>query len=202
MTKYEEHYPDFNVMNEEEHWDPHTQKIVGKRIETQSFYPFKYLTKQESNTLAGLCSILVDDERHPVIAFVVHHFDSMLKSNIGESQRKIGIPQQSFLIRDGLALLNQVCIQLYGSSFDALKKETKKEIVNDWMQGNPILQSEQNSIPVKKFMKKISSEATAAYYSHPTIWSEIGYAGPAYPRGYVRTEKGLTDPWEAKKDGK
>ena len=45
---------------------------------------------------------------YPVIAFVVHHFDSTLKSNIGESQRKIGIPPQSFLIRDGLALFDQV----------------------------------------------------------------------------------------------
>ena len=48
-------------MNGEEHWDPHTQKIVGKRIETQSFYPIQYFTKQEANTLSALCSLLLDD---------------------------------------------------------------------------------------------------------------------------------------------
>ncbi|WP_369127188.1 hypothetical protein [Paenibacillus antri] len=36
-----------------------------------------------------------------------------------------------------------------------------------------------------------------AYYSHPAVWSEIGYGGPAYPRGYVRTQLGQLDPWEA-----
>ncbi|TGV05575.1 gluconate 2-dehydrogenase subunit 3 family protein, partial [Mesorhizobium sp. M00.F.Ca.ET.186.01.1.1] len=28
-----------------------------------------------------------------------------------------------------------------------------------------------------------------------------GSGGPAYPRGYVQEEKGLTDPWEAKANG-
>ncbi len=36
-----------------------------------------------------------------------------------------------------------------------------------------------------------------AYYSHLVAWSEIGYGGPAYPRGYVRTQMGQLDPWEA-----
>ena len=82
-----------------------------------------------------------------------------------------------------------------------IRKRKKKEIVNDWMQGNPSY-NPINCIPVKDFMQKILSEAMSAYYSHPTIWSDIGYAGPAYPRGYVRSEIGLTDPWEAKRDGK
>jgi hypothetical protein len=26
----------------------------------------------------------------------------------------------------------------------------------------------------------------AAFYSHPWAWNEIGFGGPAYPRGYMR----------------
>jgi hypothetical protein len=55
-------------------------------------------------------------------------------------------------------------------------------------------------IPAKELFYKLLTESVAAYYSHPTVWSEIGYAGPAYPRGYVRTEWGITDPWEAKRE--
>ncbi|MEH7238717.1 gluconate 2-dehydrogenase subunit 3 family protein [Bacillus sp. JJ1562] len=200
MTEYQVHYPDFNVMDEEKHWDSHTQEIVGKRIQTQSFYPLQYLTKQEANTLTQLCSILLDDDRDSVIAFVVHHFDSTLQASIGESQRKVGVPKQSVLIRDGLALLDQVCKKQYGSLFDLLTDGTKKDVVSDLLQEKIHLKSNLKTIPVKDFMEKITSETTAAYYSHPTIWSEIGYAGPAYPRGYVRSELGLTDPWEAKKN--
>jgi hypothetical protein len=202
MTEYQIHYPDFNVMDEKNQWDPHTQKIVSKRMKIQTLYPFQYLTKQEANTLTQLCSILLGDDRYPVISYVVYHFDSTLKAGIGESQRKVSVPKQSILIRDGLALLNRVCIDMYGSSFDELKEETKKEVVCELILGNLSLQTSQKSIPVKDFMQKILNEATAAYYSHPIIWSEIGYAGPAYPRGYVRTEFRLTDPWEAKKNDK
>lgn len=201
MSKDQIHYPNFNVMDEEKQWDSHTRKIVSKRTETQSFFPLQYLTKQESNTLFQLCAILLDDVRESIISFVVHQFDSTLTASIGESQRKASVPKQSILLRDGLGLLEKACTQVYGSSFEVLQEETKKEIVSNLMQGNFTLQSGQINIPVKDFIQKISSEATAAYYSHPTIWSEIGYAGPAYPRGYVRTELGLTDPWEAKRDG-
>ncbi|MDQ3989832.1 MAG: gluconate 2-dehydrogenase subunit 3 family protein, partial [Actinomycetota bacterium] len=28
--------------------------------------------------------------------------------------------------------------------------------------------------------------ALAAFYSHPWVWNEIGFGGPAYPRGFMR----------------
>lgn len=200
MAKYQVHYSNFNVMNEEEHWDPHTKKIVSKRLDTQTFYPLQYLTEQQSKTLTELCAILLGDNRQPIIAFVIHHFDSTLKASIGESQRKIGVPKQATLICDGIDLLDRECIQQYGNPFDGLEEDMKNKVVSDLMGERISLNSEQINIPVKDFVQKISSEATSAYYSHPTIWSEIGYAGPAYPRGYVRSELGLTDPWEAKRN--
>ena len=42
----------------------------------------------------------------------------------------------------------------------------------------------------------------AAFYSHPWAWNEIGFGGPAYPRGYVRlgsaTRDGERRRWEAR----
>lgn len=35
-----------------------------------------------------------------------------------------------------------------------------------------------------------------AYYAHPYAWDEIGFGGPAYPRGYMRLEGGRPEPWE------
>ena len=34
------------------------------------------------------------------------------------------------------------------------------------------------------------------YYSHPWAWDEIGFGGPAYPRAYMRLERGEPEPWE------
>ena len=36
-----------------------------------------------------------------------------------------------------------------------------------------------------------------AFYSHPWAWNEIGFGGPAYPRGYVRLGAGQREHWEA-----
>jgi hypothetical protein len=43
--------------------------------------------------------------------------------------------------------------------------------------------------------------ALAAFYSHPWAWNEIGFGGPAYPRGYARfgsphLEGGDREAWE------
>jgi hypothetical protein len=35
------------------------------------------------------------------------------------------------------------------------------------------------------------------YYAHPSAWSEIGFGGPASPRGYLRLGTNRRDSWEA-----
>lgn len=39
---------------------------------------------------------------------------------------------------------------------------------------------------------------TSIYYAHPTAWNEIGFGGPAYPRGYASLNHGLPEPWEVR----
>jgi hypothetical protein len=43
----------------------------------------------------------------------------------------------------------------------------------------------------------MAGDIVLAYYAHPTAWSEIGWGGPASPRGYVRLDFNERDPWEA-----
>ncbi len=38
--------------------------------------------------------------------------------------------------------------------------------------------------------------ACAAFYSHPWAWNEIGFGGPAYPRGYKARGIGKRERWE------
>ncbi len=51
--------------------------------------------------------------------------------------------------------------------------------------------------PVHFFVQVLLKSAVAVYYSHPEAWNEIGYGGPASPRGYVRMGLNERDPWEA-----
>ena len=36
------------------------------------------------------------------------------------------------------------------------------------------------------------------YYAHPYAWDEIGFGGPAYPRGYFALNNGAPEPWETR----
>jgi hypothetical protein len=38
--------------------------------------------------------------------------------------------------------------------------------------------------------------ACTAFYAHPYAWNEIGFGGPAYPRGYKNLGIDRREPWE------
>jgi hypothetical protein len=38
--------------------------------------------------------------------------------------------------------------------------------------------------------------ACTAFYSHPWAWNEIGFPGPAYPRGYLNAGVDAREHWE------
>lgn len=46
------------------------------------------------------------------------------------------------------------------------------------------------------FRARLLTGIVSAYWSHPTAWSEMGWGGPASPRGYVRMGYDERDPWE------
>ena len=40
--------------------------------------------------------------------------------------------------------------------------------------------------------------AATAFYSHPSAWNEIGFGGPAYPRGYKAAGVDKREPYEVR----
>ncbi|MGZ4112595.1 MAG: gluconate 2-dehydrogenase subunit 3 family protein [Tumebacillaceae bacterium] len=199
MDRIKTLYPGFNVMAEHEHWDDHTREIVQKRLETPGSY--QKLTGEEVDRIRILAALFVDDGRSAMLDYIVKHFDNKLASDIGEAQRKAGVPPQHVLIKQGLAALELLAKSEFQRSFTDLTAEQQITLLVGLETNTLSLQTESGTrIPSSEFFKKMLSESVSAYYSHPQIWSEIGYAGPAYPRGYVRSELGLTDPWEARRD--
>ncbi len=51
-------------------------------------------------------------------------------------------------------------------------------------------------MPPHRYFLRLVTDACEAYYAHPWAWDEIGFGGPAYPRGYFRLENGEPEPWE------
>jgi len=190
-------YSDYNVLKEKEHWDDHTREIVLKRLGPYTEY--KFLNEHETEMILAIAEHIVYDERKEILHYVVHHLDDTLTSPIGEDQRKVGIPEHKTLVRQGLKAVDKFAKKQYGVSFLEIEVQQQLSLLTALSKGEAMLM-EWQSMPQKELFKKLATEIVSAYYSHPTVWSEIGYGGPAYPRGYVRVETGLTDPWEAKRD--
>lgn len=48
---------------------------------------------------------------------------------------------------------------------------------------------------------RLVPDCVAAHWAQPSLWSAMGFGGPAGPRGYVRTGPDRRDPWEAIESG-
>lgn len=193
------HYPDYDVMNQEDHWDDHTREIVHKRLDIPG--QFQKLNGDEADIIRSMAALFVDDARSVLLDYIVKHFDAKMQSDIGQSDRKQNVPPQKELLRQGWEALDRLALTHYQQGFVSLSAEQQIHLLVGLENDTETLQTADGSpLPASDFFKTMLTETVSAYYSHPLVWSEIGYGGPAYPRGYVRTELGLTDPWEASKD--
>lgn len=192
----ESRYPNYDVWEQHAEWDGHTKKIVGSRRSPQVAHQF--FTQPEALLLQTIVGALVDDHRLEVLTYVTQHLDESIASPIGESQRKVGVPPKKDLYRKGLAGVEAESHAAYGTEFAALKRQDQEKVLQAVSSGQTKAGQAWEGVAPADFFKRLLHDAVSAYYSHPLVWSDIGYGGPAYPRGYVRVELGLTDPWEAR----
>lgn len=189
-------YPSFNVLDEKDAWDDHTQQIVTSR--NHSMVKYEFLNECEVEILRCVCSLLVDDSSSGPLEFVISHIDQTLFSSPGEGQRKVGVPAAQELIRQGLEAMEKSSQHMYSISLAELETENQKKMIKDISENKAESSAIWNGVPQKALFEKLMRLTVESYCSHPRVWSDIGYAGPAYPRGYVRTQLGQLDPWEAK----
>jgi hypothetical protein len=53
-----------------------------------------------------------------------------------------------------------------------------------------------DSLPCARAWSVVMRAVLSEFYSHPWAWNEIGFGGPAYPRGYARLGAGQRESWE------
>jgi len=194
----ESHYPSYSILELKEDWDPHTRGIVLSRLYREHGYLF--LDWSEAEVLQSLCSLLCGDTRGEILQYVVSHIDESLHKQYGEGQRKLHVPEERVLVREGIKALEQSSILRYALPFFQLEEADRRTLLLELSEARMEPQIPWKNTPQKAFFQKVLTLAIEAYYSHPTVWSEIGYGGPAYPRGYIRTGFGQLDPWEAKRE--
>jgi hypothetical protein len=99
--------------------------------------------------------------------------------------------------RKGLAGLAKEAQAQFGRPFDDLCTDDREALCRRLHRGeaDPALWE----VPARAFFNDMLLKAiVSVYYAHPSAWSEMGFGGPASPRGYVRMGLDEHDPWEAR----
>ncbi|KUO51950.1 MAG: hypothetical protein APF76_06875 [Desulfitibacter sp. BRH_c19] len=189
-------YKEFDVMRSFEEWDERTQKLIEQRI--ASGEKIMFFSDKQKELLIDVLKVLLAEENEDIIKRVAAFIGEQLEKNKGKGYREATLPEAEILYLEGLKGIQEASAAMYsGKDFGELSHEQKIKVLEAIRQGNPGGRAWQK-INGKKFFKDFLTQAVSGFYSQPEIWSQIGYAGPAYPRGYVRVELGGKDPWEAK----
>ena len=107
------------------------------------------------------------------------------------------LPLQREAWKRGLHALDAEAQAAHGAPFATLEGAQQDALLKA-MEAGELHGPAWEGMPPELFFKHhLLRDVVFAYYSHPTAWSEIGFGGPASPRGYVRTYFDIRDPWEA-----
>jgi len=190
-------YPGYDVLAKWSgpSWNEKTREVISRRL---AIAPEpKFFTAEEFTTVAAIAARIVPQpaSRPPVpIAALV---DRKLDDGIMDGYRVPGMPRDGEAWRIGLKALDAEATAAYGMRFSQLS-EPLQDVLLRRAEAGELKMSEWGTLrPDTFFKKRMARDVVLAYYAHPTAWSEIGWGGPASPRGYVRLDFGERDPWEA-----
>lgn len=192
-------YPTYDVMTPEKwrhDWDEKTRRLVLDRIRNVPDRAF--FNQEEFALLEAICRRLMPQEdrpselRIPIAPFI----DQRLARGQGNGYRYEQTPWDEEAYRRGLAGVDEASEAMFRARFAELPDPQQDAVLGTIEDGAPPGES-WRKLPAERFFKLLLQDTVEVYYAHPVAWNEIGFQGPASPRGHVRLSLGTRDPWEA-----
>jgi hypothetical protein len=191
------YYPGFSTLDQQNYWDAATRKVVLKRVSETP--PIRFFNPKEAATmLAVMDRILPQEDRVPERRIpLLPSLDDRLYQNRIDGYRYEDMPSDRDAYRLAARAFDDMAQTLHHLNFEELETIQQEVIIKSIHDGEPIAAKDiWDQMNVERFWALLVSDSCAAYYSHPWAWDEIGFGGPAYPRGYMRLEEGEPEPWE------
>jgi hypothetical protein len=191
------YYPKFKTMSQKAFWDEATRKVVLERVE--QIPPIRFFNPEEATLMAAVCERILPqsdrDESHKIP--IVNAIDERLHKDRLDGYRYEHMPSDQEAHRLGLKAIEEIAQHIYGKSFLNLSPLEQESVLATIHDGQPpAAHAIWEKMPVSRFWLLLVSDVVGTYYAHPYAWDEIGFGGPAYPRGYMRLEGGEPEPWE------
>lgn len=183
-------FPGFDVVGQAKHWDDVTTAVVLARLGMPP--DIRFFSAAEEATASSLCDQLLGQWEEPRIA-VVNMIDARLADDQTDGWHYKGMPPDAQAWRESLAALDADSTERYGRIFAEASREDQAAI----LQAVQDLGTDPwHGTSAKRIWSLWTRYACTAFYSHPWAWEEIGFAGPAYPRGYKNAGIDRLEPFE------
>ena len=193
------YYRGFNTLSQQQFWDARTREVILDRV--NNVPEIRFFTTDEARLLEAICNrVLPQDDRDEAHKIpIVPQIDKRLYDNSHDGYRYEDMPPDREAFRLGLRAIEEIAQHLHAAGFLEMGSLQQDEILRSLHDGKPAAAHEiWKRMSVQRFWLLLVSDCADAYYSHPWAWDEIGFGGPAYPRGYMRLEHGEAEPWESK----
>jgi len=186
-------YPDYDVLEHAQHWDEVTRSVVLRRA--REVPPIRVFDAREQRTLRAFCDLVTAQDAEPRIP-VLEMVDAKLASGELDGYRHHDMPEDPQTWRAVAAGLDEAA----GGSFADLETDAALALVGRFAAGE-LEGGVWDGLPCSKAWGVVMRGVLGAFYSHPWAWNEIGYGGPAYPRGYMRLGIDQREPHQAPEVG-
>ncbi|WP_222432286.1 gluconate 2-dehydrogenase subunit 3 family protein [Leekyejoonella antrihumi] len=186
-------YPDFDVMSAVDTWDHATKKVVLARLEPSG--PMRFFDTEQEKTLRAFCDVVLAQDSEPRVP-VAESIDEKMASGQLDGYQYADMPDDRETWKAVLGGLDQTAGARGGHSFAEATLADQEAIIEDFSTGK-LSGGIWDQLDPKRAWSVCMRAVLSGFYSHPWAWNEIGFGGPAYPRGFMRLgPTSTTEPFE------
>ncbi len=156
----------------------------------------RFLTAGEWAIADALCRRILPQTGEGDAVSLVALLDAKLLADHGDGFREDDMPYMREAWRRGFAAIDAEAMARFGRGFAGLPDAEQDDLLSA-MQAGEVGGAHWPFGAQTFFNRRILADIPSLYYSLPKAWNEIGFGGPASPRGYVRLDGDRPDPWEA-----
>lgn len=192
-------YPGFDVLDSVQAWDDVTTGIVLARLALPGELAF--FTPPEVDVAAPLLDLLLAQDADPRVP-VLQLVDARLAAGETDGWHYDDLPEDGRAWRESLGFLDEdATTQFHGRAFADLIRDEQATLIQD-VQDLAADGTPWHGWSATHVWSLWTRYACTAFYSHPWAWNEIGFPGPAYPRGYLNPGVNARDRWEVADAGR
>ena len=191
-----ERFPGYDVLAKRwtQSWNESTREIIDRRLAIPRLP--RFFSSPEWQTLGAVCDRIMPQPKDRPPVPLPAYVDQKMADGLLDGFRYAQLPPQGEAWQRGLGALDQEAEAAYGGGFHSRSPDQQDDLLRGMQEGK-LTGSAWGGMPCKMFFDhRVIPDITHAYYAHPTAWNEIGFGGPASPRGYVRMALDRRDPWE------